>query len=212
MDKKNLPENVPEFIGTTVHEINNFIFALSGFSELLHMESSGSDEHLSYLSELGDAIDRLENFGQKLLALTGRISTTIDSTDLKTILSIIDSLAVENITVVNNVAPSFKVDTDIFWMKQAFSELIHFSKSCQSRIEIRIEKKNNRLRLLWMMGDLCVQPNPDTIFQPYYSTRIMFNEKGLGLSWLPGLFDSLNNAISFSSIGPRSCQFIMDFN
>lgn len=197
------PENFADFVGTTVHEINNFLSAINGFSELVMMDMNEDDPHYHYLQEVLNAVDNIQVFSQQLLALVARIPLSKEVIAAAVLLKLFSDFSGADPSLFSEVEidENITIFMDEKWTERALKELREFSRLCGNDVRIFLKNDSDYLLFQWEIN--LEKQSPDItkidiskLFEPYYSSRNLFSTKGLGLSWLPGFFHRQQGDIS----------------
>lgn len=199
MDDRTIPASLEDFLGTTVHELNNFSFALSGFTELLQMEAIADETVRDYLHEISETNARLAQFNNKIAALAGRLSVDLTTISIVELVSLLKNISQFHIEVKEESEQDKVIAIDSLMFNDAIKEIIHFALSCQAQTILKMNLTKVNLNLAFQLSMEAKVFDARKIFKPFYSSRELFNEKGLGLSWLPGYFNALQGNISFHS-------------
>jgi len=193
-----LDEYVPDlsdesFLKTLVHESNNFLSPISGFTEILLMEDSLDPKHQSYLDEITTAVQRHVEFNQLLLMLSGKLEPRKEDVSSDEFADLFSSNKFE---LNNSLSDAVCFTTNRTWMIKIVDALMVFADSLQQNsTPILFANEND---LFKMTAKFSTQPNvinPARFFQPFYTSRKLSSEKGLGLCWIPALMKNLGGKI-----------------
>ncbi len=213
-----IPENFAEFIGITVHEINNFLSAINGFSQLISIDLDKDDPHYNYLQEIINSVDKTQVFSQQLLALVNRIPLTRQAVTMPELVEMFADIQgkIRCLISTDEIDEKFNILMDKNWTQKALSELKKFSRLCGSEVSIVIKNETEAILVKWEvninyqhLGTTKFDVNK--LFDPYYSSRELFSAKGLGLSWLPGFFYRQQGEISVSFKPNQPIEFELRF-
>ncbi len=200
--------NPADFIGTTVHELNNYLSAISGFAELISLDLHDESCHNDYLAEILSAVDKTSQFNQKLLALAQRIPLDTVATSLAELTTLF-----ERCDLLITGAPAFStmLYCDKKWTGMAIEEVSNFAKLCQSENKLSIEHLTHSSIVYWVISHEMIDIDMNKILTPYYSSRELFSVRGLGLSWLPGFFKRQNGRFSTVQNTSDELVFVLEF-
>jgi signal transduction histidine kinase len=182
-----------QFLKTLVHESNNFLSPISGYTEILLMEDSINNKQRSYLKEVTTAVKRHAEFNFQLLMLTGRLETKIEEVSSDELIELINLAKFKLISKLKNVV-QFK--TNKSWMLKILEELMTFANSLeQTSTEVHLSQCDDYLRV---SSRFLTEPgvvDKNQFFRPFYTSRVLSLGKGLGLCWLPPLMKNIGGEI-----------------
>ena len=181
------------FLKTLVHESNNFLSPISGFTEILLMEESFDPKQRSYLEEVTTAVQRHVEFNLQLLMLSGNLNPTTEAVSSDEFIELIDS-GKFNINSKLTGLVYFKASRT--WLIKVVGALESFATSLQqSSTDVCLSKQDNYLRVTTKFSTKPDAIDRSCFFQPFYTSRKLSSEKGLGLCWLPSLMKSMGGEI-----------------
>lgn len=209
--KVNNPDSFTDFVGTSAHEINNFLSAINGFTELTLLDMEDGNPNRPYLKEILNSVDHTQIFSQKLLALVGRISLTNEAMSTDDLLQMISETSGIQPSLIQNVNAVI-VLVDKQWTKIAINELSVFSRFYGNEVNINLKINAEKFVIQWVINIKDKKIDMTKLFEPYYSSRTLFSTKGLGLSWLPGFFYRQQGSISATLTHSDLLQFELAFS
>ncbi len=173
----------PEFLKTLVHESNNFLSPISGFTELSLMEEQLDPKLRSYLEEIVTAVNRHAEFNQQLLMLSGRlepVEEAIPSDEFESLLKH------KKYLFENKLSTPVIFSSNREWLIRVIDALNQFSENLhQSTVRVTLSLHLEQLQLRCYFQAKPGSVDKDRFFQPFYTSRKLSAEKGLGLCWLP---------------------------
>lgn len=198
-----------EFIKTTVHELNNFLSAISGFAELSLMDLDSDSELASYLSEIMLAVNRSSEFNQQLLMMSGAITPTAEEIDAEFIQKLLTELKLGTRSFFGNDEHFIGNKS---WLKKSFKAIQEFSYSiANENPELSIIKHAQTVGFKFEIDLKGREIDLTQFFQPYYSSRTLVSEKGLGLCWLPPLMKHLGGRAEVKKLEQEKVEIALNF-
>ncbi len=206
-------ENYPDlsdegFLKTLVHESNNFLSPISGFTELALMDIEDNSPIQSYLEEVLFSVRENTEFNQLLLMLSGHHLPALETvSDLD-----IEIMLMDNIFRFQQKGEEYKIKSNKNWMQRLFKtfEVLAYSFK-QQIIPLTVEQNNEMVCLEFIFDPGIRRVDVEKLFQPFYTTRSISSEKGLGICWIPAFMKSVQGSTETNIIANGKIQIILCF-
>ncbi len=193
-----------EFIGATVHELNNFLSSISGFAELGLLDAEPKCTLENYLQEILESVSNNHLFNQRLLLMAGRLPLSIKQHKLSELMDLI-----QQNSDMNSDISECTLSIDLDWMKCAFIDIKEFVQSQNMHYEIDILLEGQTLNLIWKLSSPQFSLDIEKLFQPYYTSKVLCKSKGIGLAWLPRFFTKQQIELSIEDKTETGFTFLL---
>jgi len=213
-----------QLIAGVVHELNNALNSVVGFSDLLMMDVSSSEEDKKvYLKNIGESAILCRNIVQKLLAFSRKHEPKKEAVDLNEVInSTLDlknhDLKIDNIEVIKALNEQLPLVHAAFHeIQQVFLNIInnaHHAVAGQKRerkLTIKSEADASSVRVSFQdTGGGIPKENLQKIFEPLFTTKEKGVGTGLGLSICYDIIREHNGAIYVASEDGCGACFIVE--
>jgi len=176
-----------EFIGATVHASNNFLSSLRGFAELAKMSLADPDEVSSYLDEIILANKRAEIFNAELLAMAGCSPVSAHWIDAESFALSVKKNTDDLLPMSTWPDAGLELYLDSKWSGRALAAFAELARYLGAKTSLRLIHDSGWIALVIETATPIEGVQPQRLFEPFYYTRALRSEQGLGLAWLPGL-------------------------
>ena len=204
-----------ETIGLLTHSYNNFLAGMMGNMELALLHNSNPEVEDFLQRSISSGNDAVV-FGKTLLAWVGRQQLVSKSEPLENLIAAVQ-LKLSKIEISINyskeLAEDVSIDTDFYWFCDCLSSLIDFVAKAGNldKIEVSLEKQQATSSIILTInnGSLVLTEEQQTdLFKPFYSSRVMLQEKDLGLAKAIGFCEQSK----FSLKWDNNAGFVLEFS
>jgi signal transduction histidine kinase len=213
-----------QLIAGVVHELNNALNSVVGFSDLLMMDVSSSEEDKKgYLKNIGESAILCRNIVQKLLAFSRKHEPKKEAVDLNDVInSTLDlknhDMKIDNIEVIKDLNEQLPLVHAAFHeIQQVFLNIInnaHHAIAGQKRerkLTIKSDADASSVRVSFQdTGGGIPKENLQKIFEPLFTTKEKGVGTGLGLSICYDIIREHNGAIYVASEDGCGACFIVE--
>jgi signal transduction histidine kinase len=214
---------VGELIASVVHELNNPLTAVLGFSELLLLQEWSKEQTRKYLENINNSAQLCKKITQKLLAFSRKqepqreqvkINNIIESTiELKQ-----HDLKVDEIEVIKQLADHMPTTiADPHELQQVFLNIInnahHAMKAHRGKrsLTVKSEFDDTMIRVHFTdTGPGISKENLQKIFEPLFTTKENGKGTGLGLSVCYEIIQEHEGTIYVASEGGKGSCFVIE--
>jgi len=214
---------IGQLIAGVVHELNNALNSVIGFSELLTMENFPPEETREYLNNINEAAGLCRSIVQKLLRFSRNESLAKEPVDINEVLqSALDlkrhDFKVDRIEVVKDLAGAMPYTNGIYnELQQVFLNLManaqYAMKSVtgERRLTVRSEFDPAAVRVsVEDTGTGIPKENLQKIFEPLFTTKEKGVGTGLGLSVCYDIIRDHGGSILVASEPGRGACFVIE--
>lgn len=195
-----------ETIGLLTHSYNNFLAGMMGNIELAILYNSNPEVE-DFLQRSVSSGNEAVVFGKTLLSWVGRQQLVSKPCLLEKLLAAVQLKLSETevfIEFSKELEEDLSVNTDFYWFCECLSSLVDFvaKAGAQDKVKIYIARSDNSSSVILTVGSgslvLTEQQQAD-LFQPFYSSRVMLQEKDLGLAKVKGFCEQSNFALKWKN-------------
>ena len=214
-------ESIGTLSGGIAHDFNNLLFPISGYAELLQMESPKGSFQREYLDKIVDAVQRARDLVRRILTFSRREGNQLEEIQLhqvvKEALKLVESTLPATITIRHEIHESTgHIMGNATQLHQVIMNLctnaLHAMEDKEDQRELSLNL--TRLSLPFQntegQGEFACLEISDTgkgmppkvmeqIFHPYFTTKDRGKGTGLGLSVVHGIVKSHGGHIAVES-------------
>jgi|GEM_PF-1435408 signal transduction histidine kinase len=214
---------IGQLIAGVVHDLNNSLNSVIGFSDLLMIDEFPPEENQEYLKNINEGANLCKNIVQKLLAFARKEATEKVPVNLNDIVNSTLALKrhdfkVDKIEVLKNIAPDIpSVTADFYEIQQVLLNIItnahHEMKSMEGarKLTVHTESDNTAVRVLFQdSGKGIPKEHLQKIFEPLFTTKEKGTGTGLGLSVCYDIIRDHNGTIYVASKSGQGACFIVE--
>ena len=186
---------IGEMLAGVVHELNNPLGAILGYSELLLRKEFPPEQTLKYIENINKSADLCRNIVDQLLNFTRKHEPKMERVQIVQVLeSTLDlkqhDIKINGIQVVKELADNMPyTSADFHALQQVFLNLINNAQHAmhgsggEKTLTIQSEFDDHNLRIKFHdTGHGVPEENLDKIFEPLFTTKEEGKGTGLGLS------------------------------
>lgn len=212
-DKKNSMSDV-ELMGLIVHSYNNYLAGTMGYLELALLDSQRSEhnkeggpsdveERIIYSLESSRGAVQ---FGKSILASIGRLQVNEQLYPLTELLKPVLEKYPEEVSLDLSVSDGVQIRTERCWFEECLIDLIEFissmakAKNITPNISLKIKQQDDFVVGFIRCDDVSIdETDQQSLFEPFYSSRIMQGKKDIGLSKAKGFFNQMQAELNFNN-------------
>ncbi len=213
---------IGQLIAGVVHDLNNSLNSVIGFSDLLLTEDFGPEEKQEFLKDINDAAKLSKSIVQKLLAFVRKDETQKEPVNINDVVSSTLELKrhdfkVDRIKIEKELKDDIPLTTaDFFELQQVFLNIVtnahHAMKSMngQRLLTVRTEANESSVHVRFQdTGTGIPKENLQKIFEPLFTTKEKGIGTGLGLSVCYDIIREHSGTIYVSSeVGKGACFIV----
>ena len=214
---------IGQLIAGVVHDLNNSLNSVIGFSDLLMIDAFSPEETQEYLKNINEGANLCKNIVQKLLAFARKEETVKESVNLNDVVnSTLDlkrhDFNVDQIEVDKTLAPELPfVTADFYEIQQVFLNIVtnahHEMKSLEGtrKLTVLTENDDAAVRVRFQdSGKGIPKEHLQKIFEPLFTTKEKGVGTGLGLSVCYDIIRDQNGKIYVASEPGQGACFIVE--
>ncbi|MFT6731948.1 MAG: hypothetical protein ACJAS9_000122 [Polaribacter sp.] len=213
------PITLDDFTGLLIHSYNNHLSSMMGYAELALLECKDDAVGKRLNKSLESGISAV-HFGKSILASIGRLQITRSEINFNTwFVSFIKSLQSyfeDNELVIENLVPDdIEIRTDYSWFSECCVDLIRFLLAFDQNANLTFTSEIESVRInglakpplleqrvIISINSKQVELNEKQqqwLFTPFYSSRFLIGEKGIGLAKAKGYFEQIDASIEWDN-------------
>jgi len=214
---------IGQLIAGVVHDLNNSLNSVIGFSDLLMIDEFSPEEKQEYLKNINEGANLCKNIVQKLLAFVRKEETVKKSVNLNDVVNSTLNLKrhdfnIDQIQVDKTLAPELPfVTTDFYEIQQVFLNIVtnahHEMKSLEGtrKLTVLTESDDAAVRVRFQdSGKGIPKEHLQKIFEPLFTTKEKGVGTGLGLSVCYDIVRNQNGKIYVASEPGQGASFIVE--
>jgi len=212
---------VEKYVQTLTHEIKSPISAIKGAAELLE-EDMDADQRITFLSNIRNETQRIEDLVDRMLALsslesmntlTRKENVRFNELVKRVIEELKANVSQKDIKLVKNLEDNIQISGDPFLIKQAISNLLQNAvdfSPVNSQIMISAHSKNNKIIFIVEDNGPGIEDfAKQKIFDKFFSMRRQDTGQkstGLGLNLVKEIAELHNGTIQLENISPHGVR------
>ncbi len=214
---------IGQLIAGVVHDLNNSLNSVIGFSDLLMIDDFPPEEKQEYLKNINEGAKLSKNIVQKLLAFARKEDTEKEPVDVNDILeSTLDlkrhDFKVDHIKVEKVLEDDMPLTmADFYELQQVFLNIVnnahHAMKSMDGhrKLSVKTERDPSAVRIHFQDSGVGI-PKTDLqrIFEPLFTTKEKGVGTGLGLSVCYDIIREYGGTIYVASESGKGTCFIVE--
>ncbi|MDQ7051182.1 MAG: hypothetical protein Q9M92_17330 [Enterobacterales bacterium] len=192
-----------DLLGLIIHSYNNHLTGIMGHTELAQLEECSAGHKLAFDQVLSSGYGAIQ-LGHDLLTVIGRSLLSLQSLPISQLLELLsEQLADEKLVLNLSQLDDFNIDTDKAYFVDVLTLLVRFiqvlfkEQSDQNTPSITIQtNKDHRLEILASEINLTTEQQA-SLFNPFYSSRMLTENKDVGLAKAKGFFKQTGASIEW---------------
>lgn len=210
-----------EITAGIAHELNTPLANILGFAELLKVKESEDTQTNKDLDKIINSAIFSREVVKKLMFFACEMPQNLDQTDIVPVINeamnLLDPTFKKNEVhyAINLPEKQVLLKADTIQLTQVIFNLvlnaIYFSPK-DGLIQVNLEESEKKITLKIIdEGPGIAKENVNKIFQPFFTTKIVGDGSGLGLSVVHGIIRSHRGTIDYQSNTPTGTIFIINF-